>query len=79
MHADIESGQASEPRQAVGQVLEGGKILFLAMLLMITVKVCKGLLVGEDKPDDHPDIREMRRRVLSNFSELGSLDILKQK
>ena len=79
VHADIESGQASEPRQAVGQVLEGGKRLFLAMLLMITVKVCKGLLVGEDKPDDHPDIREMRRRVLSNFSELGSLDILKEK
>ena len=46
------------------------------MLLMITVKVCKGLLVGEDKPDDHPDIREMRRRVLSNFSELGSLGAL---
>jgi len=43
------------------------------------LKVCKGLLVGEDKPDDHPDIREMRRRVLSNFSELGSLDILKEK
>ena len=30
VHADIESGQASEPRQAVGQVLEGGKIFFLA-------------------------------------------------
>merc|ERR1719410_2664586 len=41
-------------------------------------KACKQLLVAEDSPDDHPDIREMRRRVMSNFSELESLDILKE-
>ena len=43
------------------------------------VKVCKGLLVAEDTAEDHPDIKEMRRRVLSNFSELSSLDILREK
>ena len=43
------------------------------------VKVCKGLLVAEDSPEDHPDIKEMRRRVLSNFSELSGLDILREK
>jgi len=43
------------------------------------LKACKQLLVAEDSPDDHPDIREMRRRVMSNFGELESLDILKEK
>jgi len=43
------------------------------------LKVCKELLVAEDTPEDHPDIKEMRRRVLSNFSELSGLDILREK
>ena len=43
------------------------------------VKACKRLLVAEDTPEDHPDIREMRRRVLSNLSELNGLDLLKEK
>jgi len=43
------------------------------------LKACKRLLVAEDTPEDHPDIREMRRRVLSNLSELTGLDILKEK
>ena len=46
---------------------------------MMYVQVCKGLLVAEETPEDHPDIKEMRRRVLSNLSELNGLDILKEK
>ena len=46
---------------------------------MMYMKVCKGLLVADETPEDHQDIKEMRRRVLSNFSELSSLDILKEK
>ena len=40
------------------------------------LEVCKGMLVPEDTPEDHPDIREMRRRVLSNINEFCGSNIL---
>ena len=43
------------------------------------LEVCKGMLVPEDTPEDHPDIREMRRRVLSNINEFCGSNILDDK
>ena len=33
------------------------------------------MLVAEDSPKDHPDVREMRRRVMSNINEFRELNI----
>ena len=52
------------PTKLPSPVREMGKFL----------EVCKGMLVPEDTPEDHPDIREMRRRVLSNINEFRSSD-----
>ena len=43
------------------------------------LEVCKGMLVPEDTPEDHTDIREMRRRVMSNINEFSGSNILDNK
>ena len=40
------------------------------------LEVCKGMLVPEDTAEDHPDIREMRRRVMRNIKEFSGSNIL---
>jgi len=57
------------PTKLPSPVREMGKFL----------EVCKGMLVPEDTPEDHPDIREMRRRVMSNINEFRSSNILDHK
>ena len=89
LHADAEPRKAAQSNEGAGKMLEGGPIdtldhpdvfyAFCVWYLMMYMKVCKGLLVADETPEDHQDIKEMRRRVLSNFSELSSLDILKEK
>ena len=36
-------------------------------------KACNEILLAEDKEDDHPDIREIRRRVTANLKEMVDL------
>ena len=36
-------------------------------------KACNEILLAEDKEDDHPDIREIRRRVSANLKEMVDL------
>ena len=33
-------------------------------------KACKGILTAEEKEEDHPDIKEIRRRMMSNLKEM---------
>ena len=39
-------------------------------------KVCKEMLVAEDSEEDHPDVREIRRRVMGNMLEMEELNII---
>lgn len=57
------------PTKLPSPVREMGKFL----------EVCKGMLVGEDTTEDHPDVTEMRRRVMSNISEFSNSNILDKK
>ena len=34
------------------------------------------MLTAEDTPADHPDLREARRRMMSNMKEMETLDII---
>jgi len=34
---------------------------------------CKEMLLAEDKPEDHPDVREIRRRIAGNLKEIVDL------
>ena len=34
---------------------------------------CKEILLGEETPDDHPDIRKIRKRVAGNLKEMEDL------
>jgi len=34
---------------------------------------CKEMLLAEDTPEDHPDVREIRRRIAGNLKEIGDL------
>ena len=43
------------------------------------LEVCRGMLVGEDTTEDHPDVMEMRRRVMSNISEFSNCNIMDKK
>jgi hypothetical protein len=37
---------------------------------------CKAMLTAEETPEDHPDLKEIRRRVMSNMKEMVELDLL---
>ena len=37
---------------------------------------CNAILLAEDQPDDHPDIREIRRRVAGNLREMVDITIV---
>ena len=37
---------------------------------------CRELLLTEDKADDHPDVREIRRRVAGNLKEMVDIGII---
>ena len=37
---------------------------------------CKAMLTAEEMPEDHPDLKEIRRRVMSNMKEMVELDLL---
>ena len=34
---------------------------------------CKEMLLAEDTPEDHPDVREIRRRIAGNLKEIVDL------
>ena len=37
---------------------------------------CKAMLTAEEMPEDHPDLKEIRRRVMSNMKEMVELDLI---
>ena len=37
---------------------------------------CREMLAAEDTAEDHPDLREGRRRVMSNMKEMETLDLI---
>ena len=37
---------------------------------------CKAMLTAEETPEDHPDLKEIRRRVMSNMKEMVELTLL---
>ena len=39
-------------------------------------KACKKILTAEDNEDDHPDLREIRRRMMSNLKEMEELNLI---
>ena len=39
-------------------------------------KVCTEMLVAEDTEEDHPDVREIRRRLMGNLKEMEELNIV---
>ena len=34
------------------------------------------MLIAEETEDDHPDLREIRRRVMSNMKEMEELNLI---
>ena len=83
-----QSDQTAKPSEGDEQILGGAFFYFfltiflhflfyifltLAFQLHFLLEVCKQMLVAEDSPKDHPDIREMRRRVMSNINEFREL------
>ena len=54
---------------------EGGWTLFApSQEAMSEAEQMVDLLLAEEKEDDHPDIREIRRRVAANLKEMVDLD-----
>ena len=37
---------------------------------------CKEMLLAKETPEDHPDIREIRRRVAGNLKEMVDLGLI---
>ena len=85
-----QSHQTAKPSEGDEQILGGVFFLFhlqfsyiclfyifltFAFCLHFILEVCKQMLVAEETPKDHPDIREMRRRVMSNINEFRKLNI----
>jgi len=78
--------QELEERRVQGMVMYG-KFCFLSLSptkLPSPVKepskysaACQGILTAEETPEDHPDIKEIRRRVMGNMKEVVELDLIK--
>ena len=39
-------------------------------------KVCTEMLIAEDTEEDHPDVREIRRRLMGNLKEMEELNFI---
>ena len=39
-------------------------------------KTCQDILIAEDTVEDHPDVREIRRRMMSNMKEMDELNLI---
>ena len=39
-------------------------------------KSCQDILIAEDAGEDHPDVREIRRRMMSNMKEMEELNLI---
>ena len=39
-------------------------------------KACREMLAAEETPEDHPDLKEIRRRVMSNMKEMVDRDFI---
>ena len=37
---------------------------------------CRAMLIAEETAEDHPDLREIRRRMMSNMKEMVELDLI---
>ena len=37
---------------------------------------CKEILLAEEKPDDHPDVRLIRKRIAGNLTEMADLGLI---
>ena len=78
--------QEVEERRAFGMIVYGTVDLFLTMSPeklpnLITEfdkfkKVTKDMLIAEDTEEDHPDVREIRRRLMGNMNEMEELNLL---
>jgi len=75
--------QELEENRILGMTMFGGTMLFLTLCptplpsptkeFSKFSKACNEILLAEDKEDDHPDIREIRRRVTANLKEMVDL------
>ena len=39
-------------------------------------RVTKEMLIAEDTEEDHPDVREIRRRIMGNLKEMEELNLI---
>ena len=39
-------------------------------------EACREMLTAEESPEDHPDLQEIRRRVMSNMKEMVERDLI---
>ena len=39
-------------------------------------RVCKEMLIAENTEEDHPDVREIRRRLMGNMKEMEELNFI---
>eukprot|EP00090_Calanus_glacialis_P005401 TRINITY_DN14198_c0_g1_i1.p2 TRINITY_DN14198_c0_g1~~TRINITY_DN14198_c0_g1_i1.p2 ORF type:complete len:174 (-),score=45.46 TRINITY_DN14198_c0_g1_i1:1242-1763(-) len=77
--------QELEERRVMGMVMYG---IFCVITLSPTqmpspakepskfAAACQEILKAEDTPEDHPDLREIRRRVMSNMKEMVELGLI---
>ena len=40
------------------------------------IKITKEMLIAEDTEEDHPDVREIRRRLMGNMKEMEELNLI---
>ena len=78
--------QELEERRSFGMVFCGTVLVILSLspkkLPSIMTeqsklrRVCKEMLMAEDTEEDHPDVREIRRRLMGNLKEMEELNII---
>ena len=78
--------QELEQRRLLGMVWYGNAIIILSLSPKKLPdpfsekskfrRVCLEMLIAEDTDEDHPDIREMRRRLMGNIMEMEELNFI---
>ena len=78
--------QELEERRSFGMVWYGTEVIILSLSPKKLPspmtersklgRVCKEMLIAEDTEEDHPDVREIRRRLMGNLKEKVELNVI---